>query len=151
MISGRLKTKEANGFTLVEMVISVAFLSIISVVLLQLFVTANNLERKAHDLDRSVYVTKKVVAAFKACETPEALADSPLLDSAARTDAPGEIMLESITTKIGTSLTARIGSCSKRRIFAPMWKLCRLLKVLLLPRKINCIAYGSVYAKYPPI
>ncbi len=77
--------KRNSGFTLVEMIISVAFLAIISVIIVQLFISAKNLSLKAHDLDQSVFISKKIIAAFKSCEHPEDFAKISLLDKAADT------------------------------------------------------------------
>jgi len=63
--------KRKNGFTLVEMIISVAFLAVISLVLAELFISAQNCLDKAHDLDQSVHIAKKTIETFKAGENPE--------------------------------------------------------------------------------
>lgn len=74
--------KENKGFTLVEMVISVAFLAVISIFLLQLFIAANNLSIKAHDLDKSVTISKQVVETFKTCKKPADIKTCELLKNA---------------------------------------------------------------------
>ncbi len=63
--------KNKKGFTLVEMIISVAFLAVISLVLAELFISSQNCLDKAHDLDRSVHIAKKTIESFKAGEKPE--------------------------------------------------------------------------------
>lgn len=65
----RIKSKK--GFTLVEMIISVAFLAVISLVLAELFISAQNCLDKAHDLDQGVHIAKKAIETFKAGERPE--------------------------------------------------------------------------------
>ena len=85
MILHETDRKRNSGFTLVEMIISVAFLAIISVIIVQLFISAKNLSLKAHDLDQSVFISKKIIAAFKSCEHPEDFAEISLLDKAADT------------------------------------------------------------------
>jgi prepilin-type N-terminal cleavage/methylation domain-containing protein len=77
--SGRKPSKANKGFTLVEMILSVAFLAIISVVMLQLFINARNLGLKAHDLDQAVQLSKSVIETFKAGDTPADLGKSSLL------------------------------------------------------------------------
>lgn len=63
--------KSKKGFTLVEMIISVAFLAVISLVLAELFISAQNCLDKAHDLDQSVHIAKKTIETFMAGENPE--------------------------------------------------------------------------------
>jgi len=65
------RIKDKKGFTLVEMIISVAFLAVISLVLTELFISAQNCLDKAHDLDQSVHIAKKTIETFKAGEKPE--------------------------------------------------------------------------------
>lgn len=55
-----------NGFTLVEIIISVAILAFVSIVVLELFLTAVTLNQKASDLDKSVVLAKNAVEIFKA-------------------------------------------------------------------------------------
>lgn len=63
-------TKSEKGFTLVEMILAVAFLAVISVVMLQLFLHARNLGLKAHDLDQAVQISKSILETFKAGDDP---------------------------------------------------------------------------------
>ena len=66
-----LYRKSNKGFTLVEMIISVAFLAVISLVLVELFISAQNCLQKAYDLDQGVHIAKKIVETFKSGDNPE--------------------------------------------------------------------------------
>lgn len=81
MNSGRRLSKANKGFTLVEMIISVAFLAIVSVVMLQLFINARNLGLKGHDLDQGVQFSKSVIETFKAGKNPADFRNSNLMSS----------------------------------------------------------------------
>lgn len=63
-----------KGFTLIEVIISVAALSILSIYLVQLFIKADNLNKRAYELDQSVVLTQNVLELI-------AQADTPLLES----------------------------------------------------------------------
>lgn len=62
----RGRNNQNDGFTLVELVISVCVMAIISVYMLQFFIGAKDLNRKAEDLDASVYLSTSVVESIKA-------------------------------------------------------------------------------------
>ena len=61
------KTGE-QGFTLAEMIISIGVLAVTGIVVLNLFLTARTLDRKAMELDRSVLLASGMIEAFKAGE-----------------------------------------------------------------------------------
>lgn len=61
-----------KGFTLVELILSVAMLAIISLFILQYFIAAKNMTLKAKDLDESVLM---VQMAFEAFKSNQAVAD----------------------------------------------------------------------------
>ncbi len=73
--------KNKKGFTLVEMIISVAFLAVISLVLAELFISSQNCLDKAHDLDQSVHIAKKTIENFKAGEGPNDFIDESISSS----------------------------------------------------------------------
>ena len=52
--------KKANGLSLVEIILSIAVLSILSVYVIQMFITSSNLNRKAEALDQSVLVSESI-------------------------------------------------------------------------------------------
>lgn len=62
----KLSGNQNHGFTLVELVISVCVMAIISVYMLQFFIGAKDLNRKAEDLDASVYLSASVIESIKA-------------------------------------------------------------------------------------
>jgi prepilin-type N-terminal cleavage/methylation domain-containing protein len=62
--------KSGRGFTLIEIIISVALLSVLSVYLLHLFVQSSNLNRKAYELDRSVVITQNIMELMEQSDTP---------------------------------------------------------------------------------
>lgn len=55
-----------NGFTLIEIIISIGIVSFLSVYLLQIFITANN--EVTYDLDNAVIVSKSVMESLSAGE-----------------------------------------------------------------------------------
>jgi len=57
--------KNNKGFTLVEIIISIAILSILCVVFLQLFVKASDISDRAHELDESVTLTNSTMELVK--------------------------------------------------------------------------------------
>lgn len=62
----KLSGNQNDGFTLVELVISVCVMAIISVYMLQFFIGAKDLNRKAEDLDASVYLSTSIMESIKA-------------------------------------------------------------------------------------
>lgn len=57
--------KNNKGFTLVEIIISIAVLSVLCVVFLQLFVKASDISDKAHELDASVTLINSTMEIVK--------------------------------------------------------------------------------------
>ncbi|NTV88802.1 MAG: prepilin-type N-terminal cleavage/methylation domain-containing protein [Clostridiales bacterium] len=74
--------KREKGFTMVEMVISVAFLAIISVFVVQFFISARNLSLKAHDIDMSVNISREIISTFKTVENAKELQGASALAKA---------------------------------------------------------------------
>jgi prepilin-type N-terminal cleavage/methylation domain-containing protein len=60
-----------RGFTLVEMIIAIGVIAIFSGLVLQLFITAKNLNKVSGDLDRSTSVAVSVIETFKMSPDPE--------------------------------------------------------------------------------
>lgn len=67
------KPKKTDGFTLIEMIISLAILVVVGGFVLQLFITAGNTAQKAYDLDKAVSHAVTAVEAFKGGSEPFAL------------------------------------------------------------------------------
>ncbi len=61
-----MKNRTSNGFTLVEIIFSIAFLSIVSVVILQLFLTSNDLSQKAQTQNLATLYAANTIEAAKA-------------------------------------------------------------------------------------
>lgn len=61
-----MKNKTSNGFTLVEIIFSIAFLSIVSVVILQLFLTSDNLSQKAQTQNLATLYAANAIESAKA-------------------------------------------------------------------------------------
>lgn len=68
--SFRKKLKGNQGFTLVEMILAVGILALLSILVLQLFLTSTNMSQKAYDLDQAVLASKSAVENFKNHPTP---------------------------------------------------------------------------------
>jgi prepilin-type N-terminal cleavage/methylation domain-containing protein len=64
------KSVNSKGFTLVELIISIGIIAIISSSILQLFITAGNLNRKAYDIDKCVMLSESIIEQFKSGNTP---------------------------------------------------------------------------------
>lgn len=64
------KEVKFKGFTLVELIMSIGIIAIISGVVLQLFITAGNMNKRAADLDKSVMISETLVEKFKSSTGP---------------------------------------------------------------------------------
>ena len=62
--------RNKKGFTLLEVIISVAVISIISVYILQMFVAANRVNKKAYETDQANMLCMGALENFKASEIP---------------------------------------------------------------------------------
>lgn len=65
--------KRKKGFSLVEILLSVAVFSILSVFVLQMFATAKNLNEDARELDRSVLIAESIFERIQAAQSFESL------------------------------------------------------------------------------
>lgn len=59
------KNKENNGFTLVEVIVSIALLATLSVVLLQMFTVSSRTNRSAYELDTANAICVKAAEVYK--------------------------------------------------------------------------------------
>lgn len=60
-IGSDILRKKERGFTLAEMIISVAILSIASIYIIQILVTTKNLSNKSFELNKSVQISKNII------------------------------------------------------------------------------------------
>jgi prepilin-type N-terminal cleavage/methylation domain-containing protein len=74
--------KNNRGFTLVEVIIAIGIMAIASVVILQLFITAKNINQKANDLDKSILASTSIIELFKSGETPDDIKTDPYIEHA---------------------------------------------------------------------
>ena len=65
--------KRKKGFSLVEILLSIAVFSILSVFVLQMFSTAQNLNRAARELDQSVLLAESIFERIQAAQSFESL------------------------------------------------------------------------------
>lgn len=65
MIRIRRNRLNEKGFSLIEMLIAVAVLSLLGVVVIQVFITASSLNHKAADMDQAVAISTEVVERLK--------------------------------------------------------------------------------------
>ena len=65
----RYNNIKKKGFTLIEVIVSIAIVSFLSIYLIQIFITAKNLNAMAYDLDNAVIVSKSVMESLSAGET----------------------------------------------------------------------------------
>jgi len=68
--------KRAKGISLVELILSIAVLSFLSVYVIQMFITSKTLNQKAYDLDRSVAISETIFELVKSDKTLMALRSS---------------------------------------------------------------------------
>lgn len=59
-----------KGFTLVEVIIAIGILMLASGFILQIFMTAKNMNERAHAIDQSVSITTNFVETIKTMKTP---------------------------------------------------------------------------------
>ena len=71
MLSFRGKKKSNRGFTLIEIIIAIGIIAIISVFVLQVFITAKTLNQKANDLDNSVFISSNLIELFRSGNSEE--------------------------------------------------------------------------------
>lgn len=63
-----MNLKKRKGFTLIEIIISIGIVSFLSVYLLQIFITAKNLNENSYDLDNAVILSKSVMETLSSGE-----------------------------------------------------------------------------------
>ncbi len=80
--------RRKKGLSLVEIILSIAVLSIFSVFILEMFLTARTINIKARNLDESVVNTEIIVQALRANNGLETLMKSDGLQEARWGDAP---------------------------------------------------------------
>lgn len=68
-----LKKKQHKGVSLVELILSIAVLSFLSVYVIQMFMTSNELNKKAKALDQSVLTSENIFEEVEADRTLENL------------------------------------------------------------------------------
>ena len=67
-----------KGFTLAEMIISVAILSIVSIYILQMFLATKNLSIKSYEIDKSLRISKNIIELISAGQDIENSEDALL-------------------------------------------------------------------------
>lgn len=65
MITAARNRLNQRGFTLIEMLIATAVLSVLGLAAIQVFITASSLNHKAADMDRAVAVSTEIVERLK--------------------------------------------------------------------------------------
>ena len=100
MSAGRAAVRRRQvrtGFTLAELVMSIAVLALAGVFLAQVFLSADRIATKASDLDRAVSLGTTVVEQWKASADPRAI-DGLLTfpESTFQVETPGDTLLPRI-------------------------------------------------------
>lgn len=72
-------TKKRSGFTLAEMIIAVAILSVASVYVVQMLVVTKNLRTRSYEVDRSVRISKNIIELISSGESVSDSNDDLLL------------------------------------------------------------------------
>ncbi|MGP1568462.1 MAG: type IV pilus modification PilV family protein [Peptoanaerobacter stomatis] len=67
-----------KGFTLAEMIISVAILSVVSIYILQMFLATKNLSIKSYEIDKSLRISKNIIELVSAGQDIENSEDALL-------------------------------------------------------------------------
>jgi len=62
--------RNKSGFTLVEIIFSIAFLSVVSVIVLKLFVSSNDIDRRTETMDIATMYTINEIENVKALHLP---------------------------------------------------------------------------------
>ncbi|SMP62878.1 type IV pilus modification PilV family protein [Anoxynatronum buryatiense] len=81
-MTGRRKRKSQQGFSLLEIIMAVGILSLVSLYLLQIFVTAVRLNHQAADLDESVQLGNSIIQLLDSGLEKERLANQPFFQHA---------------------------------------------------------------------
>lgn len=81
----RVKLRK-KGVSLVELILSIAVLSILSVYVIQMFITSKTLNRKAEELDYSVLISQSIFETIEKDITLDTLFNDPLFKFATRDD-----------------------------------------------------------------
>ncbi|MEN1761225.1 type II secretion system protein [Anoxynatronum sibiricum] len=81
-MTGRRKRKSLQGFSLLEIIMAVGILSLVSLYLLQIFVTAVRLNHQAADLDESVQLGNSIIQLLDSGLEKERLASQPFFQHA---------------------------------------------------------------------
>jgi prepilin-type N-terminal cleavage/methylation domain-containing protein len=117
------KIKNNRGFTLVEVIIAIGVIALASVIILQLFITAKNLNQKSTDLDKSILASTSIVELIKSGEAPDDIKANPSAEHAFIDESNDIIninmyyddnwhLIESKDTNLGYTLTAIISPTS---------------------------------------
>ena len=85
-----LKTKKTKGVSLVELILSIAVLSILCVYVVQMFLTSQKLNREAEILDRSVIVSESIFELIEKDSTLSVLFNSTLFKFATKKENQGD-------------------------------------------------------------
>ncbi len=72
-------TNKKRGFTLAEMIIAVAILSVASVYVVQMLVVTKNLRTRSYEIDRSVRISKNIIELISSGESVTNSKDDLLL------------------------------------------------------------------------
>ncbi|SKC45515.1 prepilin-type N-terminal cleavage/methylation domain-containing protein [[Eubacterium] yurii] len=72
-------TKKRSGFTLAEMIIAVAILSVASMYVVQMLVVTKNLRTRSYEIDRSVRISKNIIELISSGESVTNSKDDLLL------------------------------------------------------------------------
>ncbi len=70
-------SRNKKGVSLVEIILSIAILSLLSVYIIQMFILSKKLNTEAEDLDRSVYISENI---FEMIERDEAFNPSAMFE-----------------------------------------------------------------------
>lgn len=94
MLSFRGTKKNKKGFTLIEIIVAIGIIAIISGFVLQIFISAKNLNQKAADLDNSVFISSNLIELFKSGNSEEDFIRSTRFKNMKITDAGGSPSIE---------------------------------------------------------
>jgi len=75
-----------KGVSLVELILSIAVLSVLSVYVIQMFITSQTLNRKAEELDYSVLISQSIFEIVEKDKSLDTLFNSPLFKFAQRNE-----------------------------------------------------------------
>ena len=133
--------RNEKGFTLVEVIISIAVLSILSVIFLQLFVKADVILDESRVLDAAIVEANTAIEQLKGADSIEGLKNDPLFESYEwkNHDEPYELtktVIHNISDKDDYQLVVRLTINSDGNDYASLYDVMATIKNATLDEEV---------------